>query len=101
MPRARYAAGVVLAIVLGFIPAHLVAAAREKSAYKSIDDKILVAQQQVDSPEAYAALDRLRDEQLGRKTSDRRNIMLMALAIWGAVGGGVAYVWFRRIPWAR
>ena len=99
-PRGRFAAGVVLAIVLGFVPAHCIAAAREHSAFSTIDQKIDAAQRDAVTPDAYAALDRLRDEQVARKATEQRSIMLMALAIWAVVGGGIAYVWFRRIPWA-
>ncbi len=53
------------------------------------------------TPEDYVALDKLRVSQLERKHDERRNIALLALLIWGAAGAGVAYVWFRRIPWDR
>jgi len=100
-PNLRFALGVVLAIVIGFIPAHLVASMREKSAYESVDKKVIATQKQADTPDAYAALDTFRDEQLGRKQDDRRTIAIMAILIWGVVGAGAGYVWFRRIPWDR
>ncbi len=40
-PRVRFALGVVLAIVLGFVPAHLVARMREHSEFTAIDDKVI------------------------------------------------------------
>jgi hypothetical protein len=101
MPRARFAAGVVLAVVLGFVPAHLVASARERSAFRQIDDHVAEVQARTDEPLDAAALDAFRAEQLARKQSQRRSIALASLAIWAVVGGGLAYVWFRRIPWDR
>ncbi len=100
-PRARFAAGVLLALVLGFVPAHLVASARESSAFKEIDNKVLAAQQLADTPEAYATLDRMRADQLGRKESEKRNAAIIAFAIWALVGGGIAFAWFKKIPWDR
>lgn len=97
--RVRLVAGVVLAILIGFLPAHLVAKSREASAYKEIDAQLVSIQNQADTPDAYAALDHTRAMYLDRKKDERRNIAMLALVIWGLVGAGVAYGWFRRIPW--
>ncbi len=97
--RVRFTAGVVLAILLGFLPAHFIAAMSEKSAFAEIDRRVLDVQADPATP--YESLDQLRDEQLARKHSDRRRIAIMAFIIWGAVGGGIAYGWFKRIPWER
>jgi hypothetical protein len=96
-PRVRFLAGVALAVAIGFVPAHLVAAAREKSAYAEIDDRLKSQQAEAD----YDTIDTLRAQELDRKHDARRNIALMAMLIWAAVGGGIAYVWFRRIPWDK
>jgi hypothetical protein len=97
--RVRFAAGVVLAILLGFVPAHFVAAMREKSAFDEVDRKVIAAQEDPSTP--YDSLDQLRADQMSRKQSDRRSVAIIAFLIWGAVGGGVAYGWFKRIPWER
>lgn len=99
--RVRFAAGVLLALLVGFVPAHLVASMRESSAYKSIDDKVRAAQQLADTPEAYAMLDAMRADQLARKRGEQRSAAILALAIWGVVGGAVAFVWFKKVPWDR
>jgi hypothetical protein len=97
--RVRTIAGVVLAIVIGFVPAHLIASSREKSAFHDIDAQLVSIQAQADTPEAYGQLDQTRATFLERKKDERRSIAIMALAIWAVVGGGIAYGWFRRIPW--
>jgi len=97
--RVRFAAGVVLAILIGFVPAHLVASAREGSAFKEIDTKVMAAQQLADTPEAYATLDSMRADQLGKKQGEQRNAAIIGFAIWGLVGAGVAFAWFKKIPW--
>ncbi len=99
MPRARLAAGVFLSVLLGFIPAHLIAASRESSAFAAIDIQVTTTQLAADTPEAYAALDAFRDAQLARKKSEKRSIALQSLVIWALIGTGLGYVWFRRIPW--
>lgn len=99
--RVRFAAGVLLALLVGFVPAHLVASMRESSAYKSIDDKVRAAQQLADTPDAYALLDTMRADQLARKRGEQRNAAILALAVWGVVGGAVAFAWFKKVPWDR
>ena len=100
-PRVRFAAGVVLAILIGFVPAHLVAGMREESAFKEIDMKVMAAQQLADTPETYATLDAMRADQLDKKKGEQRNAALIGFAIWALVAGGVAFAWFKKVPWER
>jgi hypothetical protein len=95
----RFVVGVLLTIVLGFVPAHIIAAIRERSAFKSVDERVATTQAQAVTPDAYARLDKFRADQLERKESERSSIAILAFAIWAAAGSGIAYVWFRRIPW--
>ena len=97
--RVRFVAGVILAVVLGFIPAHFIAKMKEESAYATIDNKVIVAQQAAETPEVYANLDRMRADQLDRKESEHRNAALIGFAIWALAGGGIAFAWFKKIPW--
>jgi hypothetical protein len=97
--RVRTIAGVVLAILIGFLPAHLVARSREASAYHAIDAQLVSLQAQAETPEEWAQLDHTRASFLERKQDERRNIALMALVIWALVAGGLGYAWFRKIPW--
>jgi hypothetical protein len=97
--RVRTIAGVVLAIVLGFLPAHFIARSREASAYRDLDARLVSIQSGADTPEAWATLDKTRAEFLDRKHEERRTIALMALAIWALVGGAIGYGWFKRVPW--
>ncbi|HEY5926831.1 MAG TPA: hypothetical protein VIV11_34325 [Kofleriaceae bacterium] len=99
--RVRFAAGVVLAIVIGFVPAHLIAGMREDSAFKEIDMKVMAAQQLADTPDAYATLDAMRADQLERKKGAQRNAAIMAFAVWALVAGGIAFAWFKKVPWER
>lgn len=101
MPRSRFAAGILLAIILGFIPAHFIASMREGSAFTKIDAQITATQSAADTPEMYAALDPFREAQLARKESERRSIALQSMLIWAVVAAGLGYVWFQRIPWDR
>ena len=98
-PRVRFVAGVVLAILIGFIPAHLIARARDRAVFHDIDAKVIAVQQHADDPDSYAALDAFRATQLDRKKSAHQTDALLGFLVWALVGGGIAYVWFRRIPW--
>ena len=100
-PKTRFVVGILLAIVLGFIPAHFIAHLQEKSAYASVDANVNAVQHDAVTAEDYAALDAFRAGQLARKHDERRNIALLAMLIWAAGGAGFAYVWFRRIQWDR
>jgi hypothetical protein len=98
-PRVRFAAGVLLAIMLGFVPAHFIAKWREQAASDAIDRKVIAEQQAADTPDVYANLDRFRAGQLARKTSENRNAAIIGFAIWALAGGGIAFAWFKKIPW--
>ena len=97
--RIRMIAGALLAVLIGFLPAHLYARSREKAAYAAIDQKLQSIQIAADTPDAYATLDQTRADMLERKRDERRNIAMIAFVIWALVGGGIAYGWFRRVPW--
>ena len=97
--RVRFVAGVLLAILLGFVPAHFIARVREHSVYADIDQKVEAAQSQITTQDEYAALEKRRTDFLDEKNDARRNIAILAFLIWGAAGAAIAYVWFRRIPW--
>jgi hypothetical protein len=99
--RVRFAVGVAVAVLLGFVPAHLFATLRERAAYGAIDQVVVVRQAELDNYEAWQQLDPLREVQLAKKKSQRREIAIVALLVWAAAGGGIAYGWFRRVPWDR
>ncbi len=99
--RVRLVLGVAVSILLGFIPAHVVASMRERSAYHAIDSSVEQQQQNATTQEDYDALDAFRARQLDDKRSAHHSIFVMALVIWGAVGGGIGYAWFKRVPWDR
>ena len=98
-PKTRFALGVLVAIVVGFIPAHAIASLREHAAYSEIDRLVDKTQHEADTQDAYDALDAFRARELARKYDARHNAALLAFLIWAAAGGGIAYVWFRRIRW--
>jgi hypothetical protein len=95
----RFVIGVFVAVVLGFVPAHVISGMRERTAFAAIDSKVKAVQGSVDTVEEYQALDTMRAEQLDKKRSDRRSIAIGGLVMWALVGAGIAYVWFRRLPW--
>jgi hypothetical protein len=99
MPRGRFAAGVILAILIGFVPAHLVASSRESTAYSEIDSQVIATQNAVEDEDQYRALDGFRAAQLGKKKSTRTTIAWQSMLIWAAAGAAVAFVYFRQIPW--
>ncbi len=104
-PRSRYALGIFVSVLLGFIPATLVHSCREEAAFDKIDSSVAAVQQQAATntaaPIPFARLDEYRDEQMAKKKTERRNIAIVSLLIWALGGAGIGYVWFRRIPWDK
>lgn len=99
--RARFATGAVLAVVLGFLPAHLLASVREHSAYAEIDAHLAERSSQVRTMEQYQALDSIRAASADEKLAEKHSIALTAVLLWAAVSAGFAYAWFRAIDWDR
>jgi hypothetical protein len=99
MTRPKWAAGVLLAILIGFVPAHIIASVREKSAFTAVDDAVKRTQALATDEQSYAALDSFRSAKLSEKQSKHRSIALTSMLIWAAVSAGLAYAYFRRVPW--
>lgn len=100
-PRWRFAAGVFLAIILGFVPAHFIAASRETTAFAKIDQVTIDMQDAATTPDAYAVLDDFRAKQIELKQSTRRSLAIQSMVIWAVVGAGLAFAWFRAVPWHK
>lgn len=96
--RNHFAAGVVIALVIGFIPAHLLASAREKSAFAEIDAKVTALQDGADSTETYLALDVAREKLLDEKQSRRTMIALTSMLLWAVISAGVGFAFVRFVP---
>jgi len=98
-PRVRFAAGIFLAIIIGFVPAHVVAKMREDAAFATVDKKVIVAQQTADTLDTWKALDSLRADQLARKEAEKRNAAIIGFVVWALVGAGVGWAFFKKVPW--
>jgi hypothetical protein len=96
--RGNFVAAIVVALAIGFIPAHLVANMREKSAFATIDNQVAAAHASADSHETYAALDGAREKLLDDKQSKRTMIALTSMLLWAVVGAGVAFALLRYTP---
>jgi hypothetical protein len=98
-PRNRFIAGVFLAVILGFVPAHFIAKMREESTSQTVDQRVIAAQQAADTLDTWEGLDRLRADQLARKEAEKRNASIIGFVVWALAGGGIAWVFFKKIPW--
>jgi hypothetical protein len=87
--------GVVLALVIGFVPAHFVASARESTAFARLDSQLVEMQAGMDTPETYAAVDSTRAKFRDAKESKRSSIALQSMLLWAAVSAGVGFAFFR------
>ncbi|MBA3394738.1 MAG: hypothetical protein H0T89_18975 [Deltaproteobacteria bacterium] len=101
LPRPHVIAGAVLSVLVAFVPVHFVAGMRERSAFERIDREIMTTQAQADTLETHAALDGYRARQLENKEDARQSIALTSMLLWAVLAAGLAYLWFRRVPWNR
>lgn len=101
LPRPHVIAGAVLSVLVAFVPVHYVAGMRERSAFERIDREVMATQAQADTLETHAALDGYRARQLENKESARQTIALTSMLLWAVLAAGLAYLWFRRVPWNR
>jgi hypothetical protein len=99
--RARFAVGAVLAVLIGFLPAHLIASVRERSAYAEIDTHLHEQEAKVRTIEQWQALDQLRESERDEKIGEKHSIAITAVLLWAAVSAGFAFVWYRKIDWDR
>lgn len=100
-PRVRLLAGVMLAVLLGFIPATLFASWREGSAYADSRNELHKSYAAAHTVERWNRLDEEIKGQRGVMSSSRQTIAITSILIWGAAGGGFAFFWFRKVPWER
>jgi len=98
-PRVRLLAGVILAILLGFIPATLIASWQEGTAYADSRKEIHKVYADVRTVEDWKGLDEVIKGELGVMNSSRQKIAITSILVWGAAGGGFAFLWFRKVPW--
>lgn len=91
-PRVRLLAGVMLAILLGFIPATLFASWREGSAYADSRNQLHKAYADAQTIEQWRGLDEMIKGERGVMNSTRQTIAITGILIWAAAGGGVAFV---------
>lgn len=89
--RPHFIAGVVLALVAGFVPAHFIASMREKDAFAAIDNQVATAHASVESFETYQALDAAREKFLDEKQSKRQSIALTSMLLWAVISAGVGF----------
>ncbi len=96
--RARFAAGVAVAFLVGLIPAQLYAMWRSGSAYDQIRTDLRGEYARADT-DTWATLESAREDARSLVTSRQQRVAVGACLVWLVVGGGIAFVWFRLIDW--
>lgn len=93
--RLVFAAGVLVAVVVGFVPAHLIAKSRERAAFERIDNRARIAQSEISSMDEWNALDDVRTALLRQKRAAQQEIALLSVLLWVGVTGALSFAWFR------
>jgi hypothetical protein len=95
--RARFAAGVAVAFLLGLAPAQLFAWSRADSAYADIEADLQRDYSAADTPERWARLPEARADALALAGSRQQRLLVSSYLLWLGAAGAVAFVWFRFI----
>jgi hypothetical protein len=98
-PRVKFASGVLVALLLGFLPAHVIASVQED--YSDIDEEVIAEQKRATTVEEWSSLKSYRDEALDQKRARKMNIAVKTGFAWVLVSGLLGYVWIRVVPWDR
>jgi hypothetical protein len=99
-PRLRIAAGVALALFLGFIPAELYASSAEESRYHAIRTELIAAQQGITTQEQWDGLDApdgFRTLAVSNLERARGRVRVNMGLLWVAATAGLSWVWFKKL----
>jgi hypothetical protein len=99
--RARFAAGALLTVIVGFVPAYVLSTVRERSAYAEVDRHLAEKAAQLRTMEQWNGFDKIRDASADEKIAEKHAIALTSALLWAVVSAGFAFVWFRKIDWDR
>ena len=99
-PRARFAAGVAVAFLLGLVPAQLYAWSNADS-YEDIRSELVADYAAADSPARWTALASTRADAVTLAESRQRRVVISSCLIWLAVAGAIGFAWFRLVDWPR
>jgi hypothetical protein len=100
--RVRFAIGVLLVVLVGFVPAQLYfgvkADAAQATVLEALQDDVELAKRDEEAWKEYDANAanevRIRRDSLGR-------VRFGACLLWFAVSSGLGYIYFRKVPWER
>jgi hypothetical protein len=95
--RARFAAGVAVAFLLGLAPAQLFAWSRADSAYADIEADLERDYRAADTPERWALLSEARADAVSVARSRQQRLIVSSYLLWLGAAAAVAFVWFRFI----
>ena len=98
-PRARFAAAVAAAFLLGLVPAQIFAAVKKAGAYDGIRADLEAEYKAADTAETWSTLQAARADAEALVASRQRRLAVSTGLIWLLVGGAVGFVWLRVIPW--
>jgi hypothetical protein len=104
--RSRFVAGVVVAFMVGLMPAQLYSWASAETAYDDIRADLQADYDAADTPQRWAALSTARESAVTRALARQQRLAVSTCLLWLVVAGATAFVWFRfvvpqRAEWER
>jgi hypothetical protein len=95
----NFMSGAVLAVVVGFLAAHIIASIQETNAFPPLEKELGEAYAEAVDRNAYAALPEVRADLQLLVESRQRRIAITGGLVWLAAAAAFGFVWFRKIPW--
>lgn len=98
--RFHFAAGVIVAVLIGFPIAHAIASMQE-STYAEVERDLRLAYAEARDPETHAGLVEIRAGSEAMMSARQTRIAVTGALIWLLTAAGAAALWFRVIRWER
>jgi hypothetical protein len=97
--RARFAAGIAAAFLIGLVPAEMYALSRAGSAYDDLRADLAAEYRAADTPERWETLAAARVEAAALVGARQRRLAISSGLIWLAVASAAGFAWFRVTGW--
>ena len=99
--RGAFVTGVAIAMLCGFLIAHVVGVIQETNAFPPARKELLASYAEATDESSHAGLESIRASTIDLISSRKRRIATTSMLLWLVVSAGIGFVWFRVIRWEQ
>ena len=99
--RLRFFVGGLLAVLLCFLPTHLIASAMESASYGGAEETLNASYDQLVKSWEYHQMELELEKAKGAASTSRLIIGFVGTTIWMLTAAGFLFLWFRKVNWQR